>query len=345
MRIHVFFVILLLVVAVALLSAERAFSEAPNVSQHGRFVLEIEEQWSVGNNPSDVVIGYITAACVDSASNIYAADLRMKCIYKFNSNGKYLETYDSYGEGPGDLMFGAVIAIDSKSRMYMAGMGGRVQILDTNWEYIGGFDREHPEGFARSIAVAPSGHIFIGAVDIIEQTAFDVYDSHFTLLGSFSETFGAGTKLDWRTESLFAGGYLTIGPNEELYYVQMTPFEVRKFNKDLKFDTKTVDAGGEFVLPPPEVQFSEGKAKASLGSAASGIVALESGDVVVTAYRKEGQSGTESLVIVYSSQLELIAKAVVNGVYTVAGRNNNGAVFFWMKDENGPRFVQAELVY
>lgn len=307
--------------------------------------IDIQEDWSVGDQSDDALIGFVTTVCVDSVSNIYATDIKMQCIYVFNDQGHHLQTYGTPGEGPGDLMFGAVMAMDKQSRIYMTGMGGRVQLLDTNWKYVGEFVREHPENIARAIAVTPAGRVFIGAVDIIEQTAFDVYDPDFVYLGSFSETFGAGSNLDWRTESLFAGGYLAANSKGELYYVQMTPFEVRKFDEDIELVATTSAIGGNFVPPPPEVEFAGNTAKVSLNGAASGIVVLDSGDVVVTAYRKEEGKETTSLIVVYSSDLVPLAEQEIRGVYSASGRDNDNRVFFSVDDERGPRLVRSRLVY
>jgi len=305
----------------------------------------LSKDLSIGDAPSDVVLGFITAACVDSAANIYVTDLRMQCIYKFDDDGRHIETYGTRGDGPGDLMFGAVMAMDKQSRMYMTGMGGRVQLMGTNWDYLLEFDREHPDNIARSIAVSPRGRIYIAAADILEQTAFDAYDSNFSYTGSFSETFGAGSELDWRMESLFAGGYLAVAPSEEVYYVQMTPFELRKFNERCELETTTSLGGGSFVPPPPNIEFSGNTVKPHLDGAASGIAVLDSGDVVVSAYKKDGDEETTSLILIYDKNLNLLAKTEMDGVFAIAGRDRSNRVFLSVTDSNGSRLVRASMSY
>jgi hypothetical protein len=156
----------------------------------------------------------VTSVCVDSLANFYAADMRMQCTYKFDPDGRHVGTFGAPGEGPGDLMFGVVAAMDARSRIHTTGMGGCVQIMDTEWNFIEEFSRENPDNVSRSIAVSSDGSVHIAAVDVVEQTAIDSYGGDHEYLGSYAETYGSGQRIDWRTEALFAGGYVAVGADD-----------------------------------------------------------------------------------------------------------------------------------
>ena len=57
---------------------------------------------------------------IDSKDNIYVADTDNDRILKFDSNGKFITKWGSYGEGSTQFNSPSGISIDSKDNIYVA---------------------------------------------------------------------------------------------------------------------------------------------------------------------------------------------------------------------------------
>jgi DNA-binding beta-propeller fold protein YncE len=74
---------------------------------------------------------------VDGEDHIYVVDWRNDRIQKFNSDGKFLDSFGESGVDDGKFNRPSKIAVDSQGNMYVADWGNeRVQVLDPNGTFI-----------------------------------------------------------------------------------------------------------------------------------------------------------------------------------------------------------------
>ena len=76
----------------------------------------------------------------DNKNNIYISDMRGHAIYKFDSNGQYLNKLGQAGQGPGDLSLPHYFHITKNNTIIVGETGNmRIQFLDDNGTYLNSF--------------------------------------------------------------------------------------------------------------------------------------------------------------------------------------------------------------
>ncbi len=102
----------------------------------------------------------------DDQGNIYILDGGNHRIQKFDSEGNYLATFGSRGQGPGELYFPLSLEIDSKGYMYVSDpQNQRIQILKPDGtEYKTLSFHETPAGTTRLLK---SGNMVMGKGGIV----------------------------------------------------------------------------------------------------------------------------------------------------------------------------------
>ncbi len=74
---------------------------------------------------------------VDSAGNVYVADLLNHDVQKFDGDGNYLATIGSAGDGKGQFFSPAGIAVDASDNLYVADMGNdSISIFDSAGDFV-----------------------------------------------------------------------------------------------------------------------------------------------------------------------------------------------------------------
>ena len=72
-----------------------------------------------------------TRVAADGLGNIYALGTFNNAIFKFNSEGKFLNKFGSAGDQPGQLRAPHAIAVDGKGRVFVSDFGG-IQVFDSS---------------------------------------------------------------------------------------------------------------------------------------------------------------------------------------------------------------------
>jgi tripartite motif-containing protein 71 len=103
---------------------------------------------------------------VDSSGNLYVADTDNNLIKKFDSNGKCLAQWGSFGNGNGEFYEPHGIAVDSSGNVYVADTDNyRIQKFDSNGTYImqwGAKDGSNGKFYLpHGIAVDSSGKVYV----------------------------------------------------------------------------------------------------------------------------------------------------------------------------------------
>jgi len=97
---------------------------------------------------------------VDGLGNIYALGSFHRAVFKFGTDGKYINRFGSDGDGPGQFRLGAAaISVDSQGRVYVA-ESRRIQVFAPDGRYI---DQFEVDGVASGMAISDNDEIFIAA--------------------------------------------------------------------------------------------------------------------------------------------------------------------------------------
>jgi DNA-binding beta-propeller fold protein YncE len=77
-----------------------------------------------------------TRVAADGAGNIYALGTFNNAVFKFTSDGRYVNRFGSAGEQPGQFRAPSSIAADNQGRVYVSDIKG-IQIFDADGRYLG----------------------------------------------------------------------------------------------------------------------------------------------------------------------------------------------------------------
>ncbi len=277
-------------------------------------------------------IGLILEAVEDSGGHLYLADSGFGTIHVFDAEGRFLREISEPGEGPGMLMIAFTIAIDENDRLYIAGTGGRVAIWDTNGNHIDEYKRVNPGADAKSIRVSPNGDVVLAAYDGYANTIVDVHAPNESHKFSIAASYERADLEDAEVMQFFRGGELDVEADGSILYTQSYPFLVQRFspNGDLLGET---DAGGAGWLPePPRPDTTRRTFSVQLPGASIDVRRV--GDHVLnTAYRVVDKATRETLLTLYDADLNLVARAELDGLHSVVGVDAKNRVLIFNRDQ------------
>lgn len=181
-----------------------------------------------------VVLGRVTDVAIDSSGNIYVLDAGFHKIHVFDEDGTFLSDMGREGEGPAEFRSPSCLAIDDQDRIYVAGRSDRIVAMDRNGMSLGSISRtmSYP---IRSMRCGDDGSVFVCYMDVVKQTIIHKYTDPLgepTLTASFCDSYAVGRDIDTQIERVYGGGFIDIGDNGHIYYVQMAPQLVRIFEQD-----------------------------------------------------------------------------------------------------------------
>jgi sugar lactone lactonase YvrE len=107
---------------------------------------------------------------IDGRGNFYVLGAFSRAVYKFDRDGKFVDTIGSEGQEPGQ--FGAVqaIAVDSQGRIYVSDSKG-VQVFAPDGRYLDVFDI--PKSVASGMAFDGADHLWIAAREQVYELSVD----------------------------------------------------------------------------------------------------------------------------------------------------------------------------
>ena len=291
----------------------------------------------------DRPIGIVLEVVEDSRGRLYLADSGFTTIHVFSADGTFRRQISGPGEGPGMLMIPFVLAIDAGDRLVVAGAGGRVAIWDTDGNHVNEFRRRNPDGTVKSIAVSPAGDVVLATYDPFGNTVADVYRPDGEHLLSIPATHDPVHGDDPRVRPFFGGGSIDVEPDGSILYTQQYPYLVQRFSPhgDLLDET---DEGGAGWLPEPPKPRTD-RETFSVRLPGSSIDIRRVGDHVLnTATRSIGDTRRETLLTLYDTELELVAKTVLEGLHSVVGVDRQNRVLIFDRDqEDVPIVTRYEI--
>ena len=100
-----------------------------------------------------------TRVAVDGLGNIYALGTFSNGVFKFNSDGKFLNRFGGAGQKPGQISAANAIAIDGKGRVFVSDSKG-VQVFDADGRYLTVFK---PDGVASGMVFNDKNELLVAA--------------------------------------------------------------------------------------------------------------------------------------------------------------------------------------
>jgi hypothetical protein len=269
---------------------------------------EVDLELGSPDTSDEYIFGDITSVVEDSQGRVYVADMGQQSILKFSKEGAFVGSLGAVGDGPGDLMPFPTLGIDREDRIFIAGKGGRVEIVDTRFRHLASFTRANPTGIARSIGVFGSGQVAICATNMATHTTIDLYDADYAYLRSFSDTFAKGKSIPWQVESTYAGGELAMMAPDVLVYAQIAPYNLRKFDVTGVRVGETNEGGDGFVPEPPRPARDGDRVTLDVPAVTTGVATISGGEVMVSAHSRSDERGPHTLLCVYDRDLKLVAQ-------------------------------------
>jgi LSD1 subclass zinc finger protein len=81
----------------------------------------------------------IEGVAVDGLGNIYALSMHRAAVFKFTSDGRFVNRFGGSGDERGQLHAADAIAVDGKGRVYVSDIRG-IQVFDSEGRYLDTFD-------------------------------------------------------------------------------------------------------------------------------------------------------------------------------------------------------------
>lgn len=329
-------------VLAALFAAASAVAAAP---AEPAYTIRVDQV--LGASGADYFFGDITSVVEDSRGDVYVADNSRMCVHKLGPDGAYLARLGQAGDGPADLMRNFALAIDDSDRIWVAGMGSRVEVVDTDWKPLASFQRTHPASWARSLAVFPDGGCAIAAEGTLPRTTVDLYRPDHAYFTSTSRAFTFGTGLPHHLESPFVGGVVavgTTGPTATLYYAQLAPYLLRTFTEEGTPVDSTTVGGADFVPAPAPPEVDGDRVSYRGGPLTSGIAVLDDGTMAVSCYNPlTGDAGT-ALYCLYDAGLQFLGSVTDPHRSRLAGRARDGAAWLTVTGGSGTEVWRVRFV-
>lgn len=299
---------------------EPASAEAPT--------LRIEEDLVLLDSP-EAPLGHVRDVAVDSEGNIYLLDTGFDRVRVYSADGGYRTSIGREGEGPGDFSRPACIEIGPDDKIYVAGSGGTISILDRSGQSAGSIRRKGVT-IIRSMAFDETGRLFTSCLDLHEHTVIDVYSGRpgaDTYVKSFGESFAVATGANLGSEAAYGGGFLDVGDDGLLYYVQMAPQLVRIYRPDGTLAATHAAGVKESPVPPDPKPFGKGVSFGAIPMSTP-IVSLPGGRYLVgQGYPSEDGGGYRSVVDVYDAEGTRLYTYEHPGPFSVKCRDRQNRIY------------------
>ena len=100
---------------------------------------------------------HLDSLAVSGSGNIYAVDRSEESVFKFGTDGKYINRFGGEGDAAGQLKSPDGIGVDGQGRVYVCDIGRAIQVFDANGRYLDSFA---PNEVIFEIAINDQNEIF-----------------------------------------------------------------------------------------------------------------------------------------------------------------------------------------
>lgn len=303
--------------------------------------LDYRVDLQLGGDDEEVFFGTVSAVAEDSAGHIYVADQKQSVVLKFSPAGEFEGRLGQAGSGPGTIMPWFCLAIGPGDEIHLAGIGRRIEVVDTDWRYLRTIERINPGSIPLGMAMAPGGAFAVAAAGQSTCTTVDLYGSGGVYSRSISPAFSFNKGYLPRIEQPFVGGHVAVSSAGTLYFAQMSPFLIRAFDWAGAQLDSTSAGGAEFVGYPKEPEIRGDSVTYGHLISANGIVVLESGLVVVTAGNARSSEEGETLFCAYSEALEFRGSRTEPTLSRIVGVGSGNRAYLVRKGEAGTMVLRV----
>ena len=299
----------------------------------GSHQLNLEKDIELGKEEGkeQEIFGRVYDIATDAQNHICILDNGYSRVQKYDSSGIYLQTIGRDGEGPGEFSFPMALAIDNTQRLYV-GCRGRVVIFDEKGDYLTEFKTGLGGGFVRSLKTDRSGNIFISALEILDQKAIHKFSPEGEKLLSFCDSYATGDEVDLRVEAAYGGGAIDIDDDGIIYYTQLTPYEIRKFNTSGILLSSIFRANDFITLPQAELV--DGGMRISAPTASYSIVVLRDGKFINVIKKPISlDEPTETIIDLFDEEGRLLTTRVIKRNINIKCTDAEGRLYAADYDE------------
>ena len=228
-----------------LISSPSNHTNAPAANEY----VFVRKWGSKGTGEGEFLIPFGIA--IGSSGNVYVSDKGGDYgrdnpnVQEFNTNGKFITRWGSYGEGDGQFIGPFGIAVDSSGNVYVVDSeNARIQKFDSNgkfitkWGSFGPGDTQFQQ--PRDVAVDSSDNVYV--VDIYGVRKFDSNGKFITKWISRGSEDGQ-FNYPWG---------IAVDPSDNVYVADSINNRIQKFDSNGKFITKWGSEGtgdGQFSTP------------------------------------------------------------------------------------------------
>lgn len=279
------------------------------------------------------ILGQISSALkviTEEGPRLLLADQKFNHIKLFTFSGDFVSTLGQAGEGPGDIPSHFLVTVDSENRLYVAGMGATVSLLNSDGTWLKHFKRGDPFNIVQDIKVDAAGNLYLVAPNLSNHFLIHKYAPNqegYDYVTSFGESYVlASRSYDPKGEQYYAGGSIDISQDGYLYFSQRVPFKLQKYTLDGKLilsceEGDNID-GKEFVPEPPEIEYGPGgRMRLKFPAISAHIWCLLGDRILNCAYSPEMDGRRTTLITVHNAtDLKPACEPIVlDGVRTIVG--------------------------
>lgn len=164
---------------------------------------------------------------VDNDGNIYVADSGNQRIVKFNLEGKFIKSFGTKGQGPGEFLSPWQMAIHN-DEIYVYDWRRNIQKFTLDGAYILGFNLRG--GIFLDFVIDSEGYIYVGRwTSDKENFLIEKFDSNGNLIKRFCESIVAQTR---PLTLIYNNSKLCIDNQDNIYISFRYINKIRKYNSD-----------------------------------------------------------------------------------------------------------------
>ena len=190
----------------------------------------------------------------DGQGNIYISLFFDHCVKKFDRNGNYVGMLGRKGRGPGEFLTPSLMAFDSKGNLWVLDDGNqRASCFSIDGKYLKSVRLPINPG-VWGFAIDKEGNFYISVYDYETDKVIHKFSPDGVKLISFGEPFPFRHSLSYveiTLKRMYCGGRLII-VDDQIYYTQKNPYEIRKYTLDGRLKMRIFRKNS--FMPPPKVE-------------------------------------------------------------------------------------------
>ena len=164
---------------------------------------------------------------VDRDGNIYVADSGNQRVVKFSSEGKFIKSFGTKGQGPGEFLSPWQIAIYN-DEVYVYDWSRNIQKFTREGTYISRFNLRG--GIFLDFVIDSDGYIYVCRwTSVEEQSLIEKFDIHGNLIKRFCEPIEAQTR---PLALIYNNSKMCIDNHDNIFIAFRYINKIRKYNSD-----------------------------------------------------------------------------------------------------------------